>query len=192
MRRRILEQHHDSHLAGHPGHWKTLELVSQNYWWLNMSQSIGRYCATCDMCLRTKVQRHRPIGELHPLPIPEERWKVVSVDFVVELPESNGYDAVMCMVESTTKHVHFISTHTTVPALGAACLYLHHVWKLHGLPSIIISDWGGQFIAQFTHELYRLLGIKIVASTAYHPQTDGQTERLNQELEQYIRLFVNE
>jgi len=79
-----------------------------------------------------------------------------------------------------------------VSALGAARLYLHHVWKLHGLPSLVISDRGGQFIAQFTRELYRLLGIKIAASTAYHPQTDGQTERLNQELEQYIRLFVNE
>ena len=139
-----------------------------------MSQSIGQYCATCDMCLRTKVQRHRPIGELHPLPIPEERWKVVSVDFVVELPESNGYDAVMCMVESTTKHAHFISTHMTVSALGVARLYLHHVWKLHGLPSIIISDRGGQFVAQFTQELYRLLGIKIAALMAYHLQTMGR------------------
>src|SRR5918999_558660 len=72
LRRRILEQHHDSHLAGHPGCWKTLELVFRNYWWPNMSQSIGWYCATCNMCLCTKVQRHRPIGELHPLPIPEE------------------------------------------------------------------------------------------------------------------------
>src|ERR671914_3085040 len=113
---------------------------------------------------------------------------MVSMDFVVELLESNGYDVVMCVVESTTKCAHFISTHTTVLALGAAHPYLHHVWKLHGLPSIIISDWGGQFIAQFTHELYRLLGIKIAASTAYHPQTERQTECLNQELEQYICL----
>src|SRR6266536_3323423 len=76
-----MEQHHDSHLTGHPGRWKTLELVSQNYWWPNMSQFIGQYCATCDLCLHTKVQRHRLMGELHPLPIPEEWWKVVSVDF---------------------------------------------------------------------------------------------------------------
>ena len=192
LRRRILEQHHDSRIAGHPGRWKTLELISRNYWWPNMSQFVGRYCATCDLCLRTKVQRRRPIGELHPLPIPEDRWKVVSVDFVVELPESNGYDAVMCVVESTTKRAHFISTHTTVSALGAARLYLQNVWKLHGLPSMTVSDRGGQFVAQFTRELYRLLGIKVAASTAYHPQTDGQTERLNQELEQYIRLFVSE
>ena len=114
------------------------------------------------------------------------------MDFMVELPELNGYDAVMCVVESTTKHVHFISTHTTVLALGAVYLYLHNVWKLHGLPSIVVSNHGGQFITQSTRELYRLLGIKIAASTAYHPQTDGQTECLNQELEQYIHLFVNE
>src|ERR687896_1279609 len=111
---------------------------------------------------------------------------------MVELPESIGYDAVMCMVESTTKRAHFISTHTTVSALGAACLYLHHVWKLNGLPSIIISDQGGQFVAQFTRELYRLLGIKIAVSMAYHPQTNGQMECLNQELEQNICLFINE
>ena len=132
------------------------------------------------------------MGELHPLPIPEEWWKVVSVDFVVELPESNGYDAVMCVVESMTKRAHFISTHTTVSALGAARLSLHNVWKLHGLLSIVVSDHGGQFVAQFTRELYQLLGIKVATSTAYHLQTDGQTECLNQELEQYIRLFINE
>jgi len=94
------------------------------------------------------------MGELHPLPIPEEWWKVVSMDFMVELPESNGYDAVMCVVESTTKRAHFISTHMMVSALGAARLYLHNVWKLHGLLSIVVSDHSGQFVAQFTRELY--------------------------------------
>ena len=110
----------------------------------------------------------------------------------MELPESSGYNVMMNVVESVTKRAHFISTHTTVSALGVACLYLHHVWKLHGLLSIVVSDRSGQFIAQFTRELYRLLGIKIAALTAYHPQRDGQTKRLNQELEQYIHLFVNE
>src|SRR6266516_7376218 len=132
------------------------------------------------------------MGELHPLPVPEEWWEVVSMDFVVELPESNGYDAVMCVIESMTKCAHFISTHMMVSALGAARLYLHNVWKLHGLLSIVVSDHSGQFVAQFTRELYQLLGIKVATSTAYHPQTDGQTECLNQELEQYIHLFINE
>jgi hypothetical protein len=192
LRRRIVSQHHDSMIAGHPGRWKTLELVSRSYWWPQMSRYIGQYCATCDLCLRTKTPKRRPIGHLQPLAIPEDRWNTISVDFVVELPDAHGYDAVMVTVDSTGKRGHFIPTTTTVTACGAAQLFLRNVWKLHGLPSKVVSDRGPQFVAEFLRELYRLLGISLAASTAYHPQTDGQTERLNQELEQYIRLFVNE
>jgi hypothetical protein len=110
----------------------------------------------------------------------------------MELPEAHGYDAMMAIVDSVGKRVHFLPTHTTVTALGAARLYLNNVWKLHGLPCNIVSDRGPQFVAEFMRELCRLLGIQVSASTAYHPQSDGQTERVNQEVEQYFRLFVNE
>jgi len=192
LRRRITSQHHDTRVAGHPGRWKTLELVSRNYWWPQMSRYIGQYVKTCDPCLRTKIQRRRPTGELHPLPTPENRWDVISVDFIVELPDSHGYDAVMNVVDSVGKRAHFIPTTTTITALGAARLFLHNVWKLHGLPRRVVSDRGPQFVAEFTRELYRLLGITLSTTTAYHPQADGQTERVNQELEQYLRVFVNE
>jgi len=132
------------------------------------------------------------MGELHPLPIPENHWDTVSVDFISELPESHGYDAIMVVVNLTGKHGHFIPTHTTATALGSAQLYLQHVWKLHGLPLSVLSDCGPQFMSQFMCELYCLLSIKVTASTTYHPQTDGQTEHVNQELEQYLRVFVNE
>src|SRR6266436_5983732 len=98
----------------------------------------------------------------------------------------------MNVVDSVGKRAHFIPTTTTITALGAARLFLQNVWKLHGLPRSIVSDCGPQFVAEFTRELYRLLGITLSTTTAYHPQADGQTERVNQELEQYLRVFVNE
>jgi len=147
---------------------------------------------TCDLCIQMKAQKRRSMGELQPLPIPEAHWDTISVDFVVKLPESNGYDAVMNVVDSISKCAHFVPTNMTINALRAARLYLMHVWKHHSLPRQVVSDRGPQFIAEFTRELYRLLGIKLSATTAYHLQGDGQTKCVNQELEQYLQLFVNE
>jgi len=157
-----------------------------------MLQFVGKYCKACDLCLQTKVHCHKPIGELHPLPVPENHWDVVSVNFITELPESHSYDAVMVVVDLTGKHGYFIPTHTTVTALGYAQLYLQQVWKLHGLPLSVLSDHSSQFVSQFMCKLYHILDIKITASTAYNPQMDGQTEHVNQELEQYLCIFMNE
>jgi len=107
------------------------------------------------------------------------------VDFIVKLPQSAGHDSI-------TKRAHFVSAVTTISAARAAHLFLNHVWKHHGLPQRVISDKGPQFVVEFTQELYRLLRIKLAATTTYHPQGDGQTERVNQELEQYLRLFTNQ
>jgi len=166
LRRQIVALCHDTHITGHPGHWKTLELVSWNYWWPQMSRYVGQYVSTCDLCLRTKPWRHSPVGELQPLSIPDAWWDTLSVNFVVELPESSRHDAVMTVVDSVSKRVHFVPTHMTVTAEGAARLFLHHVWKLYGLPKRVVSDCGPQFIALFTKELYRLLGIRLSFSTA--------------------------
>ena len=136
LRRRVVSLCHDTKVAGHPGRWKTLELVSRDYWW----PQIGQYVGTCDLYLRTKPIRQAPVGELHPLQIPDSRWDTLSVDFVVELPLSSGHDAVMTVVDSVSKRAHFILTHTTVTAEGAARLFLHQVWKLHGLPTCVVSD----------------------------------------------------
>jgi len=117
---------------------------------------------------------------------------MLSVDFVVELPLFSRHDTVITVVDSVSKRAHFIPTHMTVTVEGAARLFLHQVWKLHGLLKYVVLDRGPQFIARFTRELYRLLGIKLASSTVWHPQTNGQTERVNQELDQYLWLFVNE
>jgi len=117
---------------------------------------------------------------------------MLSIDFVIELPLSSSHNTVMTVVDSVSKRAHFIPTHTTVTAEEVARLFLHQVWKLYGLPKCVISDHGPQFVACFTKELYCLLGIKLVSSMAWHPQTDRQIEHVNQELDQYLWFFVNE
>ena len=98
---------------------------------------------------------------------------------MVELPESSGHDAVITVIDSISKRVHFVPMHTTVTVEGAARLFLHYVWKLHGLPKRVVSDCGPQFVASFTKELYRLLDVRLSSSIAWHPQTDRQTEHVN-------------
>ena len=118
IRRKIVALSHDSLIAGHPGRWKTLELVSRNYWWPQMSRYIGQYTSTCDLCLRTKVQRQLPMGHLEPLPTPDTCWHTVSVDFIVELPQSDGHNAIMVVVDSLTKRSHFLPVTPPSPRLG--------------------------------------------------------------------------
>ena len=150
LRRRIVAQHHDTAIAGHLGCWKTLELVSRNYWWPQMSRYIGIYVRHCDLCNRMKVQRRKPQGELHPMKTPNGRWENVSVDFIMELPPAHGYDAIMNVVDFATKRRHFTPTHMMCSAEGAAWIYIREVWKHHRLPHTVVSDRGPQFVADFT------------------------------------------
>jgi hypothetical protein len=115
-----------------------------------MSRYIGIYVKHCDLCNRTKVQRRRPIIELHTSETPETPWDIISVNFIVELPESHGYDTIMCVVNSLTKRMHFIPMHTTINTEGTALLFLKEVWKHHGTPRVVVSDRGTQFVATFT------------------------------------------
>jgi len=156
-----------------------------------MSRYIRQYVSTCNLCLRTQPIRHSPVGKLHTLWILDLWWNMLSMDFVVELPLSFGHNTVMTVIDSVSKRTHFILTYTTVTAERAARLFLYQVWKLHSLLKCIVLDRRPQFIACFTKELYWLLGIKLVSSTAWHPQSDRQIECINQELDQYLQLFVN-
>jgi hypothetical protein len=112
----IALQHHDTKVAGHPRCWKTPELISWSYWWQQMSRYIGQYTKTCDICLRTKIQRRCPTGELHPLPTPENCWDIISIDFISELPDTHGHNAIMNVVDSMGKRAHFIPINITITA----------------------------------------------------------------------------
>jgi len=157
-----------------------------------MSRYIGQYTATCDLCIRTKIQRRLPTGHLDPFLTPDTWWDTISIDFIVELPQLDGHDAIMVVIDSLCKRAHFLPVNTTITAEGSPQQFHNNVWKVHGLPSHILSDRRPQFKAEFTTELYRLLRIKPAKTTAYHLQVDSQTERVNQELEQYLWLFTSE
>ena len=156
-----------------------------------MMWDIKSYVKGCDKCQRTKAHRNKPNAPLQPHDAPSKPWEVVSVDLIWELPESAGYNAICIFVDHFSKQIHAVPTNTSLTAAGTAQLYRDHIFRLHGWPRKFIHDRGTQFESRFMKEFYKLLNIEGNPSTAYHPQTDGQTEHINQEIEQYLRIFIN-
>jgi len=191
LRAEIVRLHHDMPIGGHGGQWKMVELVTRNFWWPGIMKEVKRYVEGCDACQQNKNRTEQPAGKLMPNSIPEKPWTHILADFITKLPLAQGYDSILVVVDRLTKMVHFIPTTEKISAEGLARLFRDNVWKLHGLPESIISDRGLQFAAGLMRELNKMLGIKSKLSTAFYPQTDGQTERVNQELEQYLRMFID-
>jgi len=160
-----------------------VELVTRNFWWPGVTKEVKRYVKGCNACQRNKNRTEQPAGKLMSNSIPEKPWMHISADFITKLPLAQGYDAILVVVDRLMKMVHFIPTTEKTTAEGLARLFRDNVWKLHGLPESIISDRGPQFAAGLMRELNEILGIKSKLSMAFHPQTDRQTERVNQELE---------
>jgi len=168
-----------------------VELVTRNFWWPGVTTKVKRYVEGCDACQQNKNCTEQPAGKLMPNSIPEKPWTHISADFITKLLLAQGYDLILVVVDRLTKMVHFIPTTEKTLAEGLARLFRDNVWKLYGLPKSIISDRRLQFTAELMQELNEMLGIKSKLSTAFHPQTDGQIERVNQELEQYLRMFID-
>ena len=183
--------HHNTLVGGHKGRWKTAELVTRNYWWPEVTKEVGRYVDRCDTCQRYKNQSEAPVGKLMPNAIPKKLWSYILANFITKLPLAQGYDAILVVCNCFSKMVHFIATMEKTSAEGLAKLFRDHIWKLHRLSESIISDRGVQFAAGMMRELNNLLGIQTKLLIAYHPQTDGQTERINHKLEQYLRVFID-
>ena len=156
-----------------------------------MTREVKRYVEGCDACQRNKNRTEQPASKLMPNSIPDKAWTHISADFITKLPLAQGYDSILVIIDRFTKMVHFVPMTKKTTAEGLARLFRDNVWRLHGLPESIISDRGPQFVAGLMRELNEMLEIKTKLSTAFHPQTDGQTERMNQELEQYLRMFID-
>ncbi|KAJ3007050.1 hypothetical protein NUW54_g3696 [Trametes sanguinea] len=191
LRGRVIAAHHDSVLAGHPGATNTQNLISRSYWWPSLRQDVRKYVKGCHICQTTKIDRRKRAAPLHPNPVPDRNWQYISVDMITHLPPAHGYNAILVIVDMKSKDYIAIPCTDSLTSEGFVNLLIKHVVSLHGLPEKIWSDRGSLFVSTFTRDLYRKLGIKGNPSTAYHPQTDGQTERMNQEIETYLRIFIN-
>ena len=156
-----------------------------------MRKDVDRYVDNCETCQRTKPRRDKAFGLLSPLPVPSGIWKSMTLDYIRGLPEKEGHNAILVVVDRLSKMAHYIPTTKEVNAQETVRLLLHHVWKYHGTPKEILCDRGPQFDSQVWKQPCKDLRIEQKMSTAYHSQTDGQTERTNQSLEHYLRAYVD-
>ena len=190
-RMRVLYAYHDSKEGGHKGFQRTYELVARHCWWRGMGADVRDYVLSCPACQRGKSDHRQLPGQLKPLEYPTKKWQHIAVDFIVALPRTvQGHDAIMTVVDRSTKMVHLVPTVGTATAVDVAQLFVSHVWKLHGVPRTIVSDRDSKFVSAFWQELMRLLGTKLKMSSAFHPQTDGQSEKTNDVVETTLRLFA--
>ena len=191
LRTAVLRALHDAPLAGHPGRDRMLELARRYVFWPKMRRDIKAYAGSCDLCQRAKPLNRRAAAPIQPLGIPTGRWTHQAMDFLTGLPVSEGFDAILTVVDRGTHRVHFIPCYKTDDAAAVAQLYIDNVVRLHGLPLQIVSDRDKLFTSMFWGELTRLLGVELKMSTANHPQTDGASERMHRTLLEMLRMWVN-
>ena len=184
------EAHNTVTEAAHGGYFKTYNRISGTYYWPRMSREIKTFVNTCDVCQKTKPRRHGPTGLLQPIPIPSQPFEVVSMDFIPELPVSNGFDNILVIVDKLTKYAIIIPTTTNVNEVETAKLFFKHVISKFGIPRQIISDRDTRWRGDFWKEICRLMGMRRCLTTSYHPQADGQTEVLNQGLKISIHAYI--
>ena len=157
-----------------------------------MPTLVKDYVSRCDRCTCFKWSNQAPPGKLKLLDTPPGPWKEISANFITDLPESEGFDSILVVVDWFSKEVKFVPCTKSISALDTVKLYLRYVWKHHGLPIGIVLDRGPQFASQVMKDICKRLGIQPRLSTAYHSQMDGQTERINRDLQQYLRIFTSE
>ena len=188
VRREIMEEAHSSAYAMHPGSTKMYHTLKEHYWWKGIKRDIAEFISRCLTCQQVKAEHQKPVGLLQSLPIPQWKWERITMDFVVGLPRCwSGHDTIWVIVGRLTKSTHFLPIRNSDSLDKLAQLYVREIIRLHGTPVSIVSDRDPRFTSRFWPSLQNALGTRLHFSTTFHPQTDGQSERTIQTLEDTLR-----
>ncbi|KAL3973506.1 potassium voltage-gated channel Eag-related subfamily H member 3 [Sarotherodon galilaeus] len=191
VRARVLHWLHTARFACHPGVRRMVSLLRRSFWWPSLQTDARDYVLACEACARNKSRHQASSGQLHPLPVPGRPWSHIAVDFVTGLPRSASHSVVLTIVDRFSKAAHFVPLPKLPSALETARLLVDHVFRLHGIPQDIVSDRGPQFVSRVWKAFCSALGVGASLSSGYHPQSNGQTERANQQLEASLRCAVS-
>jgi hypothetical protein len=191
LQSKILAALHDSTIGGHSGFPVTYGRIKKLFAWKGLKTSVRNYVAVCTTCIQSKPDRAKYTGLLAPLPVPNESWQMISMDFIEGLPRSGSANCIMVIVDRFSKFAHFVPLLHPFSAQQVAQSFLDQVYRLHGMPTHIVSDRDKIFTSTFWRELFRLAQVQLNMSSACHPQSDGQTERVNQCLQTFLCCFVN-
>lgn len=184
-----MQDFHKSAFDGHSGERATLKRLQLVFFWPNMQQNVNSYIKTCPVCQINKSENTPYPGLLAPLPVPNQAWTHISMDFVEGLPKAQGKDVILVVIDRFTKYSHFIALSHPYKAQDVVNLYFDHVFKLHGLPQVIVTDRDPIFTSSIWQGLFKQLAVELHLPSACHPQTDAQTERVNQCLENDLRCM---
>jgi hypothetical protein len=191
LKDKILHEAHESAFSIHPGGNKMYHDLKATYWWYGMKRDAAEYVTLCNTCQRVKAEHQRSAGLLQPLQVPKWKWEEIAMDFIMGLPRAqSGYDSIWVIVDRLAKVAHFIPVKTTYSGLQLAELYMSRIVCLHGVPKKIVSDRGTQFTSWIWQRLHETLDTQLRFSSSYHLQTNGQTKRVNQTLEDMLRAFA--
>lgn len=191
LKKMILIEAHNSPTAGHFGSRRTYAQVQSRFWWPHMREEIEDYIRQCPNCQKNKARTQGQLGPMQTLPSPGKPWESISMDFITGLTKSqSGHDALMVVVDRFTKMVRLCPTTSTATAKDTAKLFIDEVFKFHGMPKDIVSDRDVKFTSRFWKSVFEQLGTQLNFSTAFRPQTDGQTERMNRVIEEVLRSYI--
>lgn len=182
---------HNSSYGGHLGINATFQRIKSIFWWPGIKQEIQEYLAACHQCQSSKHENTRAPGLHHPLPISNQTWQHITMNFIEQLHPSYGKDSIWVIIDRYTKYVHFIALQHPHTISHLAHFFLDTIYKLHYLPCSIIFDRDRLFTSQFRQQLFKVLGVQHFLNTAFHPQMDGQSERVNQYMETYLRCMCS-